>query len=371
MTQVSEISFCSRIGYNIKTDESKSRLLDELEQKFNFKVIQKHFDKFTPNHIVKLNNNPHMVCVRTNGNPYLLYLTKINYINQCLFIDKKVQCGYFLPRIIISKFHFDEELFEGTLIDGEMVKDDSNNWIYIMNDILAINGHYLENVNLVKRLNMLYELLEKNYCYDEVDVCTFQIKKYFTYDTISSILQDFIPQLNYTCRGIYFKPLFLKFNDILYNFDDSLVNKVTRVKYKEVSNFFVKEEKSALICSTSNVGMENSCLKRNTSGSSRSSSQRSSLDKTDNSFSSQSSVGERQNEFFVKKTGQPDVYELYAINEDKFYGNAYIPSLATSKMMRKLFLNKNLTDKIKMTCIPSDKFMGKYVPLQEIQDATL
>lgn len=400
MTQVSEISFCSRIGYNIKTDESKSRLLEELEQKFNFKVIQKHFDKFTPNHIDKLNNNPHMISVRTNGNPYLLYLTKINYINQCVFIDKKVQSGYFLPRIILSKFHFDDDLYEGTLIDGEMVKDNDENWIYIMSDLLAINGRYLDNVNLVKRLNLLYEMFEKSYCFDEVDVCRFQIKKYFTYDKTQQMMDEFIPKLNYNCRGLYFKPLFIKFKDILYNFDDSLVNKVTRVKYKEVSNFLVKEEQAKLLStSPKEDSLPFRSLERNCSNNSDSSTKRRSLDRTrstdstssrnsfDNStrrksldqMRSPKSTSSRNSfdrnaidafnthhVFYIKKTCQPDVYELYGEQDDKCLGNAYIPTLSTSKMMRALFLNKNLVDKIKMNCIPSDKFKGKYVPVEEV-----
>ena len=133
-----EISFAGKTGYNIKSDDVKQRLLDDLEGLTGFKVIQKHHERFHDNLIHKLSGNPHMVCLKSNGNPYLLYLTKINFVNQCVFIDKKIQQGYFYPRMIMSRFRFDDRLFEGgTLIDGEMVKANNGAWIFLVGDILG------------------------------------------------------------------------------------------------------------------------------------------------------------------------------------------------------------------------------------------
>ena len=340
MTQVSEISFCSRIGFNIKMDETKKRILEELESKFKFKVIQKHNEKYNDNIISKLNNNPHLISVRTNGNPYLLYLTKLNFVNQCIFVDKKVQSGYFLPRIIMSKFRFDDALFEGTLIDGEMVKDQDGNWIFMICDIIGYKGVYLENINLVKRLNIIYDIYKNQFCKDEYDVCHFQVKKYFRYEEIEYMITDFIPQLKYSCRGIYFKPLFLKFKDILYNFDDSVIQKVMRKKYKSISNFLTIEDKERIVSSE---------LQSQTY-----------LSKQLNAKVSNNET-EKHKLFYVKKTSQPDVYEL--LENNIVFGNACIPSLKVSKMMRQLFQELNVNEKLLMNCEMSEKFAGKYVPL--------
>lgn len=345
MTQVSEISFCSRIGYNIKTDEAKKRILEDLEQTFRFKVIQKHYEKFDPQiSIHKLRNNPHLISVRTNGNPYLLYFTKLNFINQCIFVDKKVQSGYFLPRIILSKFRFHDDLFEnGTLIDGEMVKDKNGNWIFIICDIIGYKGVYLENVNLVKRLNIVYEILEHQFKPDEYDVCRFQVKKYFPYQDLNYILNEFIPNLRYTCRGLYFKPLFIKFKNILFNFDDTLIQKVMRKKYKSVSNFLTLEDtQNLLIKDTKKIV----------------------------SVASSHSIHQDQSaeqNFYVVKTNNPDVYQLYTEDTQRLYGTACIPTLKISKMMRKLFQELNLTDKVFMKCLLSEKFEGKYIPQSVIE----
>ncbi len=331
-----EISFAGKVAFNIKMDDIKKRILEDLETKFHFKVIQRHFDKYEDHMINKLNNNPHLISVRTNGNPYLLYLTKFNFVNQCIFIDKKIQQGYYYPRIILSKFRFQEELFHGTLFDGEMVKDNEGKWIFIINDIIGHKGIYLENVNLVKRLNIIYNILQQSYINDEYDVCYFQVKKYFKYEELEDMIIDFIPKLKYSCRGIYFKPLYLKFKDILYNFDDSLIQKVMRRKFKSVSNFLLLEETQELP-------------------------ERKIISKIQ---SSQNISNTNNKEFFVKKTSQPDVYEILENKTDTVL-IACIPSLKASKLMRQIFADKNLTDKVLMECEYNEKF-SKWMPIKVV-----
>lgn len=337
MCQLGEISFANKIAYNIKMDDVKKRILEDLETQFKFKVIQKHYEKYSDILISKLNNNPHLASVRTNGNPYLLYLTKLNFVNQCIFIDKKIQSGYYYPRMIISKFRFDDELFDGTLLDGEMVKDKDGNWIFLISDILGHKGNYLENVNLVKRLNILYSVLKTQYISDEYDVCVFQVKSYFTYDKIEYMVEEFIPALKYTCRGIYFKPLFLKFKDILFNFDDTLIQKVMRKKYKSVSSFLLLEDKEKIVASE----------------------HQSTIQRAPSNFNDQ-----KERTFQVKKTSNPDVYELYD-NDGKLHSNACVPTLKISKLMRTIFADKNITDKVMMECELSEKF-NKWIPIKSL-----
>ena len=40
--------------------------------------------------------------------------------------------------MFLSKFKFNEELFSGTLFDGELVKNSSGEWIFFIDDILII-----------------------------------------------------------------------------------------------------------------------------------------------------------------------------------------------------------------------------------------
>ena len=59
----------------------------------------------------------------------------------------------------------------------------------------------------------------------------------FKYSEMKYMVEEYKPKLNYTCRGIYFTPLYFKFKKVLYNFDSTLVNSVKRVKYQNNNEF--------------------------------------------------------------------------------------------------------------------------------------
>ena len=114
--QTGIISFCNRSAVNIKSESTKRFLLNKLENAFHTKIIKRHFDvEADEQSLSKIRTNPHIACLKSNGNPYFMFLTKIDDIDTCVMIDKKVQYGYFLPRMIIVRMRFDEDLFSDTL----------------------------------------------------------------------------------------------------------------------------------------------------------------------------------------------------------------------------------------------------------------
>lgn len=339
-----EISFCDRVGFNIKSDDIKRKLLEELESSTGFKVIQKHYDRFDPNMpcVSRINNMPHMLSLRTNGNPYLLYLTKYNHENQCIFIDKKIQHGYFYPRMILSKLWFDKSLFNNTLMDGEMVKTKSGEWHFVINDIICLNNQLMEKHNIVKRISIVYDILRNQFNDDEFNCCRMLVKKYFTLAQMDKMLKEFMPSLPYTCRGIYFKPFYIKFKDILMNFDDSLVQKVVRFKYKHLEGGQTFNELAGPEApphlqqapSTPPAAVTQAAPK----------------------------ADEKERMFYVKKTNNTDLYELYDNqNDSKMHSYALVNSIKISKMMKDRFRNLNSTEKVQMQFIYNEKF-SKYTP---------
>lgn len=334
---IGEISFCDKICYNIKSDEYKKQILQELENKIGFRVIQKHYQIYNTSLDNVLCNNPHYVCVRTNGNPYLLYLTKYNNANQCIFIDKKIQQGYFYPRMIISKMWFDDDLFNGTLIDGEMINGQV--WTFLIHDILYYTGQQLSNINLIHRINMIYNLLSTKYVEDDVCCCVLKVKKYFPCYQ-SEQIQQFIESLPYTCRGLYFKPMFHRYKDILLNFDDSLIKKVVRVKLcdgtfqeniQDTSGTktniqakpIEKHEQNQIIYNTNNIRL-----------------------------------------MYGKKTSQPDIYELYVSMDSNDFEIACVQKISTSKLLKSIFSNANINEKKALLCEFNATF-HKWTPLKE------
>lgn len=331
-----EISFCDKIGFNIKSDETKKNILDKIDQLCSFKVIQRHYDRYNDNSISMLNKNPHLVSTRTNGNPYLLFLTKHNFTNQCIFIDKKIQHGYFYPRMIIGKFWFDDSLFDDTVFDGEMVKNNDGTWNFILSDLIVLNGNLLSSLNLIKRINKLSEILENMYIADKISTCSLFIKRYFTYDELDYLMKEFIPKLPYSVRGVYFKPLYIKFKEILYNFNEDLIKKVDRTKMKETHDTFMLKKDLVVPEMQKEIIVQKA-----------------------------KQVESDEKLFYVRKSNQPDLFELFASNEATGFEIACMNSLSVSKMMKQLFRDCNPNDKIKMMCKMHPKF-HKWVPIQQV-----
>lgn len=346
---IGEISFCDHIAFNIKSDDTKQYILNKLSSSYNLKIITKHFEKFQDSMLNSLAQKPHMLCIRSNGNPYFLYLTRLNFVNYCIFIDKKIQQGYSFPRMIISHFRFAEELFNDTVIDGEMTKTSSGKWTFLLHDLIVHQHEHLHNMNFVKRINLLYETLEKSYTPDHNDICFFKVKKFFNYTEASTILDHHIHNVDYSCRGIYFKPLFLKFKDILINFDDNLIKKVERQKYKHVKSFMLREDEQLLLNKNND-----DCSLSNESNS----------DIPSCSYDVQNEHLQNNNIYTVyntKKTSLPDVYELID-NNQKVISIACVPSLMISKYMREVFAKKNIVDSVPIKYTFSQKF-NKWLPV--------
>lgn len=174
------ISFANRIAFNIKSDEIKDRILNKLYNLFNIKIIQKHYYNLNNINIKYIKNNDYLCCLRSNGNPYYVFFTYYNDIPIIYFIDKKIHPNYQKPRIILVRGLFDKSLYKNTLLDGEMIKTYDNKWIFMINDIISYKGNYLKNIKLNERLEIIYNLLDKEYNKNScIDVCEYQIKKYY------------------------------------------------------------------------------------------------------------------------------------------------------------------------------------------------
>jgi len=106
--QTGNISFCDKIALNVKSDNTKRAILTELES-YGLRILCKHFDVFHEEiSVQRLKRNPYMFCLKSNGNPYYMFLTRVNNVNTCVMIDKKIQQGYFLPRMIIVHKMFND-----------------------------------------------------------------------------------------------------------------------------------------------------------------------------------------------------------------------------------------------------------------------
>ena len=98
--------------------------------------------------IVRWANNHHIFFLKSSGTPYLLFMSQINGINYCFFIDKKIKEGYDYPKIFILPYQFSSECYKGTLMECELIRKKNKKWCIAINDIYFHCGKNMKNHNI-------------------------------------------------------------------------------------------------------------------------------------------------------------------------------------------------------------------------------
>lgn len=301
---LTKTSFCDKEIDNVTNNDMKKYILDNLNTKSGLKYNNNYAKIYNDNYSKNL-NNPHLVCLKTIGSPYFLYCTQINDVNYCFLIDKKIKDGYKFPKIFLVHYRFNSEIFNGTLFETELLRDNSNKWQLLIGDIYIYRGEKLNTKQITERMNLINDIILNEYIDDTFcNICPIKIKRYFNINQINYITEEFIDKLNYRIRGFYFVPLKCSYAKILYMFND---NEYKKLNYKNKTTI----------------------------------------------------------NFKIVKTIKPDIYELYLNNETKSslikHSYASIPNIKTSKWLKELFDNKN---DIIVECKLNKKF-NKWQPIKE------
>ena len=302
---LTKTSFCNKQLDNVTNNDVKKHILDDLCNRT--KITYKHrYAKLYNPQFQKNFNNPHLLCLKTIGSPYLLYCTQINDVNYCFLIDKKIKDGYSFPKIFLVPYRFNDNIFNGTLFETELLKDNDEKWFLLISDIYSYGGSNVFTKQITERINLINDIFMNEYINDSFcNVCPIMIKKYFDYSDIDYIINDFIPNLNYRVRGLYFIPLKSSYAKILYFFNKE--NEYKKINYRKSTNI----------------------------------------------------------SFRIIKSLKPDIYELYLNNETKDsiikHSFASIPNIKTSKWLKELTDKKN---DVNVECYFNRDFK-KWVPTKE------
>jgi len=303
---LTKTSFCGKEIDNVTNNDTKKFILDDMRIKcggiqYNTRYAKVYNEQYSRNL-----NNPHIICLKTAGTPYLLYCTQINDNNYCFLIDKKVKEGYDYPKIFLVHYRFDASLFSGTLFETELVRDKNQNWFLLLSDLYYYKSSKCNQV-IMDRVSLIHKTLTDEYEKDSFcDICPFQVKTYFDFKDKSKI-QPFIKSLNYNVRGLYFVPIKVSYSKILYLLKDGDLD-IAKVK-KDTLNFQ------------------------------------------------------------ITPTMKRDVYDLYLQGPNNVVkqGIACIPNLKCSQMIRKLFEESDVHTDVRVECRYNDKF-EKWQPLQKTME---
>ena len=275
----------------------------------------------------------------------------------------------------IVNINFSEDLYSGTLLDGEIVKNDNNKYIFLINDIPYYKGNSLITKNFEERNEYIQEILKNNYEPDEE--LYISKKKYFLINEINDLVENYMKILSYRSAGLLFKNNNNFGDNYLFSFPECrsdskiLKNGVTIDNQKVI----IKDEHKIISPKHSNNDLTK-------------------LDKEDTElFGNIENIDEINDEqlnqeknelinkttcnFMINPTKMPDIYELYCYssnNNIEKYSFASIPDIETSNYLKSIInfdnINENVLTKIKKnnaTYIECEynKIFKKWVPKKE------
>ena len=163
--------------------------------------------------------------------------------------------------------------------------------------------------NIIDRVNIIHRILKEKYSESEYSkTCPIFIKEYFDYNKIEYVKNEFIPNLPYSIRGLYFIPMRIDYSNMLYLFP------------RENKKVIQKPVKKKTI-------------------------------------------------FRIMKTMKPDVYELYLKDDDNLIkkGTALVQNIDLSHKLFEYFENKEQIDEVKVECKFDEKFQ-KWIPICKTDD---
>ncbi len=234
---ISNISFCNKEASNIRSNEYNQKIIEYLDHKYKIKINNKDFVKLNPNILKKnLEKHQHLISLKSAGNPYYFFLTKIKEQNCCFYIDQKIVEGHNYPRIIYVQYRFADYLFNDTLINGELIKTYDNEWSFLISDLILLDGKIVDQtLPIYNRFDQIYDILTNHYQPDPVfDICPLQIRRLFYYHELDYLVKEFIPAIGYNSKAICFHTLNAKYDSYIYYFSDdekkSFFNQQSKVK---------------------------------------------------------------------------------------------------------------------------------------------
>lgn len=220
---ISNISFCNKEAANIRSNGFKEKIIQYLDTKYKIKINNKDFVKINTNILKKnIEKHQHVISLKSAGNPYYFFLTKIKEQNCCFYIDQKIVEGHNYPRIIYVQYRFADYLFNDTLFNGELIKTYDNEWSFLISDIVLLAGQVIDQTgNIYSRIDDIYKILSNHYQPDPVfDICPLQVRRLFYYHELDYLVNKFIPSLGYNSKAICFHTLNPKYDSYIYYFSD-------------------------------------------------------------------------------------------------------------------------------------------------------
>ena len=178
--------FCNNLDIPMNP-QNKKLVLEKLKNMVNVrkpKIYNFDFSERSRD-IYELKKKHYLLTFETNGAFFFLFLTTIEGKKYSLFIH--YDNPYYM-KIYNVKLRFNIDLYNDTIIDGEILKNNQDSWVFMLNNILYYKGEFVGNKYLGERISLLSEILRNNYKFDDfLNPCHLQLRSYFLFNHLEML----------------------------------------------------------------------------------------------------------------------------------------------------------------------------------------
>jgi len=330
---MNSVKFGNKKALQINNQVTKQDIFNRIENKWQIDIDYKRYHFLDGNRAKELKQKEHSFVLNTYGAKYLIYLTKQSGKDYLLFICRKTK------NIYMVKSRFSDELFNETLLEGELLKID-NYWYFYLSDALVYKNNKVINESFQNRYETLQKLVTNEYKADKyLDCFSLLLKDRFSYNELKSCKEKYIQTLPFKVNGMLFKSHALSTYDILFIFPECRNKKLS----SNNDNNSTDDEKNKY----QPDGNKNKVIEKELSPKNP----------------PQNPVENSDNIYVIQKTDFPDVYEIYdSVDEAKRIkiGYASVPNLGVSDIIRNWFADDEIK-KVKAKC-EKDPKNCKWIP---------
>ena len=194
--------FSNKKSLQIVSPQIKNDIKTQISNIGSFNLTSKYYTFLNKKNVNNLKESNFLVTLSTFGKKFILFITKYNTKKYCIFINKKNES------MIVTQLKFIDDIFSGTLFDGELIKNENDKWIYLINDIAYYKNENIVTKSFLERQSIIEHILknehQNNYS-DSNETFFISKKNYFEYKNIKDLSENYVKYLNYKCSGLYFK----------------------------------------------------------------------------------------------------------------------------------------------------------------------
>ena len=196
-----------------RQDNLKKSLINYLYSKVNIQNFTYKLLKFE-NDLDELLKEKYFVSANFSGtNCFLIFFT-YNEKYFSFLIDKK-DLTFSLQRVNIEnvktfpvKLKIDNSIYAGTIFDGIYIQKNKKNKsdMFVITDVHMLKGQSYFTMNVNIKMKTIFEFLKNNYDDSVNNDLLISVNSLFEYKDIEELIDNVIPTLEYSVRGLCFYP---------------------------------------------------------------------------------------------------------------------------------------------------------------------